>query len=51
MHRTRLADVEDFFIGRRDDELVRHGDAWRIASRRILLDSVVLNSDNVSILF
>lgn len=51
VHRTRLADVEDFFIGRRDDELVRHGDAWRISSRRILLDSVVINSDNVSILF
>lgn len=51
VYRTRLADVENWFVGVRDDVLVRHRESWRIDSRRILLDTVVLQSDNVSILF
>lgn len=50
VYRTRLADVENLFVGQRDDVLVRHRESWRIASRRILLDTVVLQSDNLSIL-
>lgn len=51
VYRTRLADVENLFVGRRDDVLIRHRDSWRIQSRRILFDTVVLQSDNISILF
>lgn len=38
-------------MGQRDDGLFPHRASWRIGARRILLDTVVLQADNVSILF
>lgn len=49
VHRSRLADIENQFVGSRDDVLVKHDDSWKIASRRIVLDCVVINTDNISI--
>jgi 3-phenylpropionate/cinnamic acid dioxygenase small subunit len=50
--RSRLAGLkedEEFFFGGRED-LVRHVDGgWKLARRRIITDSVVLNAQNLSL--
>jgi biphenyl 2,3-dioxygenase beta subunit len=51
VYRTRLESKQDLFVGRREDLLRQHGDSWKIARRKILLDMTVLFADNLSIFF
>jgi 3-phenylpropionate/cinnamic acid dioxygenase small subunit len=46
-----LAGDEDFFVGRREDVLRRVDGEWKLARRRIITDAVVINAQNLSILF
>lgn len=39
---SRRDKEECFFVGRREDTLVRHGDKWKISNRSIFLDHRVL---------
>ncbi len=53
-YRSRLEGLEgeeDFFVGRREDLLRCVDGQWRIARRRIIFDGLVLNAQNLSILF
>jgi 3-phenylpropionate/cinnamic acid dioxygenase small subunit len=53
LHRTRHQCERESFIGTRNDVLRRdpEGDAFRIASREIVLDETVLMSPNLSVFF
>jgi 3-phenylpropionate/cinnamic acid dioxygenase small subunit len=51
IYRTRLAQDEDLWVGRREDILRKVDGAWRIARRHIFLDQVSLSSKNLSIFF
>jgi 3-phenylpropionate/cinnamic acid dioxygenase small subunit len=51
VHRNRVADETDFFVGRRRDTLRRTGDSWRICRRELLLDQNVLLAKNLTLLF
>lgn len=51
LYRSRLANEEDLWVGRREDRLRRNGEAFIIARRHIYLDQVSLNSKNLSIFF
>src|SRR5215213_9994215 len=42
VHRNRVADETDIFVGRRTDTLRRSGDGWRLRRRLVLLDQNVL---------
>jgi 3-phenylpropionate/cinnamic acid dioxygenase small subunit len=53
VHRNRVADETDFFVGRRNDSW-RHdpdADRWLLARREILLDQNVLLAKNLTLLF
>jgi 3-phenylpropionate/cinnamic acid dioxygenase small subunit len=49
--RGRMADVEEFFVGRREDILRKTADGWHIARRKIIFDQNVVGSQNFSIFF
>lgn len=51
IHRTRLADEQDGWFGRREDRLRRAGASFVVARRHIFLDHVALPSKNLSIFF
>jgi 3-phenylpropionate/cinnamic acid dioxygenase small subunit len=51
VYRTRLAQDEDWWVGRREDTLRKVDGQWRIAKRHIFLDQVSLRSKNLSIFF
>jgi len=51
LYRSRLANTEDLWVGRREDRLRRAGETFTIARRHIYLDQVSLNSKNLSIFF
>ncbi len=51
VHRNRVADETDFFVGRRRDTLRRTADGWRICRRELLLDQNVLLAKNLTLLF
>ncbi|HUP07706.1 MAG TPA: 3-phenylpropionate/cinnamic acid dioxygenase subunit beta [Caldimonas sp.] len=51
LYRSRLADDEDVWVGRREDTLRRAGERWQIVRRHIYLDQVSLGSKNLSIFF
>jgi biphenyl 2,3-dioxygenase beta subunit len=51
VHRSRLADEVDLFIGRREDVLRTVDGAWKIARRTVLLDQNVLQAKNLTIFF
>ncbi len=49
-HRMRLHNDEDFYIGRREDEVRKVDGQWRICSRKIMLDQSLVTARNLSIL-
>jgi 3-phenylpropionate/cinnamic acid dioxygenase small subunit len=51
VHRNRVADETDFFVGRRHDTLRRTDDGWKICRRELLLDQNVLLAKNLTLLF
>jgi len=54
LYRSRLEGLEgdeDFFVGRREDRLRREGSEWKLAKRRIIIDTVVVSAQNLSIFF
>jgi len=51
VYQSRVEYENYTFIGRRFDTLRRHGDAWLIARRELILEQNVLLAKNLSILF
>jgi 3-phenylpropionate/cinnamic acid dioxygenase small subunit len=51
VYRSRGETEQDFYVGSRQDMLRRVGGAWKIASRRLVLDQNVLTAKNVSVFF
>ncbi|WGY00408.1 3-phenylpropionate/cinnamic acid dioxygenase subunit beta [Nocardioides sp. QY071] len=51
LHRTRLRDDLDQWVGRREDTLRRDADGFKIARRHVFLDQTVLHSQNLSNFF
>ena len=51
VYRSRAEREEDFYVGARRDVLRRVEGAWKIASRRLILDQNVLSAKNISIFF
>jgi 3-phenylpropionate/cinnamic acid dioxygenase small subunit len=51
VYRSRGETEQDFYVGTRQDTLRRVDGAWKIASRRMVLDQNVLTSKNLSIFF
>jgi 3-phenylpropionate/cinnamic acid dioxygenase small subunit len=51
VHRNRVADETDFFVGRRHDTLRRTDGGWKICRRELLLDQNVLLAKNLTLLF
>jgi 3-phenylpropionate/cinnamic acid dioxygenase small subunit len=51
VYRNRSETEQDFYVGARRDILRRVDGAWKIASRRMILDQNVLLAKNVSIFF
>ncbi len=49
VHRNRLEDETDFFIGRRKDILRRDGDSFQLARRTVILDQSTLLAKNITI--
>jgi 3-phenylpropionate/cinnamic acid dioxygenase small subunit len=48
VHRSRLEDERNFFVGRRQDTFVRAASGWRLRERRIYLDEAVLTAKNLT---
>ena len=51
VYRNRVEDETDFFVGRREDTLVRAGGELKIARRKIILDQSVLLAKNLTVFF
>jgi 3-phenylpropionate/cinnamic acid dioxygenase small subunit len=51
VYRSRGETEQDFYVGARQDRLRRVDGAWKIASRRMILDQNVLTAKNLSIFF
>lgn len=51
LYRNRNEDEQDFFVGKRNDNLRRVSGAWRIARREIFLDQNVLLAKNLPAFF
>ena len=51
VYRSRGETEQDFYVGGRQDLLRRVNGAWKIASRRLVLDQNVLTAKNVSVFF
>ena len=51
VYRNRLEDETDFFVGRREDTLIRVGEELKISRRRIILDQSVLLAKNLTMFF
>ncbi len=51
VYRSRGETEQDFYVGARQDRLRRVEGAWKIASRRMVLDQNVLTAKNLSIFF
>jgi 3-phenylpropionate/cinnamic acid dioxygenase small subunit len=51
VYRSRGETEQDFYVGARQDKLRRVDGAWKIASRRMILDQNVLTAKNLSIFF
>lgn len=51
IYRSRLADEQDAWFGRREDRLRKRNGLWQVARRYIYLDHVSLPSKNLSIFF
>lgn len=48
MFRSRLETEEDVVVGNREDLLRRNGEAWLLASRKVILTHNVLSAKNLS---
>ncbi len=51
IYRSRMANDEDLWVGRREDTLRKVGGAWKLAKRHIFLDQVSLHSNNLTVFF
>ena len=51
VYRSRAETEQDFYVGARQDLLRRIDGAWRIASRKMILDQNVLTAKNISVFF
>ncbi len=51
IYRNRVETETDLLVGKREDNLRRVGDDWRIARRKIILDQNVLLSKNLTFFF
>jgi 3-phenylpropionate/cinnamic acid dioxygenase small subunit len=51
VYRSRGETEQDFYVGARVDTLRRVDGAWKIATRRMILDQNVLTAKNLSIFF
>jgi 3-phenylpropionate/cinnamic acid dioxygenase small subunit len=51
LYRSRLANTEDLWVGRREDTLKRVNGCFKLAGRHIFLDQVALGSKNLSVFF
>jgi 3-phenylpropionate/cinnamic acid dioxygenase small subunit len=51
VYRSRAETEQDFYVGAREDLLRRVDGAWKIASRRLILDQNVLTAKNISVFF
>jgi 3-phenylpropionate/cinnamic acid dioxygenase small subunit len=51
IYRNRVETETDILVGKREDRLVRAGEDWRIARRKIVLDQSVLLTKNLTFFF
>ena len=51
IYRNRVETETDILVGKREDLLLRDGEDWRIARRKIILDQNVLLSKNLTFFF
>lgn len=51
IYRNRNEDEQDFFIGKRNDRLIRIDGDWRLVRREVYLDQNVLLAKNLSVFF
>ncbi len=51
VYRSRAETEQDFYVGARQDVLRRVDGAWKIASRKLVLDQNVLTAKNISVFF
>lgn len=51
IYRNRTEGEQDFFVGKRNDKLVRVNGSWRLIRRHIYLDQSVLLAKNLTIFF
>ena len=51
VYRSRAETEQDFYVGARQDVLRRVDGAWKIASRKLILDQNVLSAKNISVFF
>ena len=51
IYRNRLADEQNFYVGKREDTLRRVGGKWKIARRKVILDQSVMLSKNITFFF
>ena len=51
IYKNRVETETDFFVGKREDTLVRDGEGWKILKRKIILDQSVLMAKNLTFFF
>ncbi len=51
LHRSRLEDDTDDFIGHREDVLVADGNSFKIKRRHIFLEQTVIQAANMAVMF
>lgn len=51
IYRSRLAEDEDWFFGKRIDQLRPHREGWLITKRHVFLDHVSIRVKNISVFF
>ena len=51
IYKNRVETETDFFVGKREDRLVRDGDSWKIIKRKVILDQNVLLAKNLTFFF
>lgn len=51
IYKNRVETETDFFVGKREDMLVRDGQSWRILRRKAILDQSVLMAKNLTFFF
>ena len=51
IYRNRVETETDFFVGKREDSLVREADSWKIIKRKVILDQNVLTAKNLTFFF